>query len=69
MANIVETLKQAIIKSEMSRYELAHKSGVSEGVLSRFLSGERGVTFATAAKLAKELQLQLTPISDRRKVR
>ncbi|MDA1055628.1 MAG: helix-turn-helix transcriptional regulator [Planctomycetota bacterium] len=69
MADIVETLKQAILKSEMSRYELAHKSGVSEGVLSRFLSGERGITFETAAKIAKVLKLQLTPISDRRKVR
>ena len=69
MADIVEALKQAILKSEMSRYELAHKSGVSEGVLSRFMSGERGIAFATAAKIAKALQLQLTPPSEHRKSR
>lgn len=69
MADIVEALKQAIIKSEMSRYELAHKSNVSEAVLSRFLSGERGITFETAGKLAKVLKLRLTPHSDSRKVR
>ncbi|MBI2480570.1 MAG: helix-turn-helix transcriptional regulator [Planctomycetia bacterium] len=67
MADIVETLKQAIIKSKMSRYELAHKSGVSEGVLSRFVNGERGITLETAGKIAKVLKLQLTLISDRRK--
>lgn len=67
MADIVETLKRAIIKSEMSRYELAHKSDVSEAVLSRFMSGERGITFETAAKIAKVLKLRLTPLSDRRK--
>ena len=69
MADIVETLKQAIIKSEMSRYELAHKAGVSEAGLSRFMSGERGITFETAGKIAKVLKLQLTPLSERRKVR
>lgn len=69
MADIVETLKQAILKSEMSRYELAHESGVSEGVLSRFMSGERGITFETAGKIAKALKLQLTPLSDRGKLR
>ena len=69
MADIVETLKQAILKSEMSRYELANISKVSEAVLSRFLSGERGITLETAGKIAKTLKLQLTPVSDRRKVR
>ena len=69
MADLAETLKRAINKSEMSRYEIAHKADVSEAVLSRFLSGERGITLETAGKIAKVLKLQLTPLSDRRKAR
>ena len=41
MADLAETLKRAINKSELSRYEIAHKSNVSEAVLSRFVNGER----------------------------
>ena len=69
MADLAETLKRAIDKSEMSRYEIAHKANVSEAVLSRFMSGERGIAFETAGKIAKVLKLRLTPLSDSRKVR
>ena len=68
MADLAETLKRAINKSEMSRYKIAHKSNVSEAVLSRFLSGERGITLETAGKIAKVLKLQLTARSTKNTV-
>jgi len=68
MADLAETLKRAINKSELSRYEIAHKSNVSEAVLSRFVNGERRITLETAGKIAKVLKLQLTAKSTKNAV-
>jgi hypothetical protein len=40
---------------------IAKGSGVSQPVLQRFMSGERGITLATAGKLAAYLHLRLLP--------
>ena len=54
-----ETLKNAIQQSEMSVYQIAKKSRVSQIIISRFLSGERDIRMATADKLANALGLKL----------
>jgi hypothetical protein len=41
-------------------YRVSVMSGVSHAVLSRFLSGERGLNLATVEKLCKALDLVLT---------
>ncbi len=72
MADLVETLKQAIVNSEMSRYEIARRAGVSQAIISRFVNGERGIKLETAGKLASVLGLSLTatpPQQERRKQR
>ena len=40
-------------------YQIAQDAGVSQIVLSRFLSGERDIRMATADKLAEALGLKL----------
>jgi DNA-binding phage protein len=58
--SIADSLKQAISASERSVYQIAKESGISQIVIARFLSGERDIRMATAAKLARVLNLQLT---------
>lgn len=53
------TLKQAIRDSGKSEYQIAKEAGVSQIVISRFLSGERDIRMATADKLAGALGLKL----------
>jgi DNA-binding phage protein len=57
--SLSETLKQAIRASGKSVYQIASASGVSQIVVSRFLSGERDIRMATADKLAEALGLKL----------
>lgn len=54
-----EALKRSIRASEMTVYEIAKRSGVSQIVISRFLSGERDIRMATADRLADVLGLKL----------
>jgi len=58
--DIEKKLREAIVKSNMSRYRISQLSGVSEGQLSLFVNGKRTLTLPAAAKLAKVLGLELT---------
>ena len=58
--SIADSLKQAISASDRSVYQIAKESGISQIVIARFLSGERDIRMATADKLARVLNLQLT---------
>jgi plasmid maintenance system antidote protein VapI len=58
--DIEKQLKQAIMKSKMSRYRIAKKAGLTESQLSYFVRGKRSLTLPAAAKLAKVLGLELT---------
>ncbi len=57
--SIADSLKQAISASDRSVYQIAKESGISQIVITRFLSGERDIRMATADKLARVLNLQL----------
>ena len=57
--SLSDALKQAIRDSEKSEYQIAQQAGVSQIVISRFLSGERDIRMATADKLAGALGLKL----------
>lgn len=65
--NIETQLRQAILDAQISRYALAKATGVSQGILSRFVAGERSLTLTTAAKLADALGLELRPVRRARK--
>lgn len=53
--DIVEQLKQMIRDSGLSLNEIARRSGVDEGRLSRFTRGERTLTMPAAAKVCEVL--------------
>jgi len=61
--SIDEQLRQAMTDSNLSRYAIAQQSGISQSVLSRFASGERGLTAETAERLAHALGLRLALVS------
>lgn len=56
-------LRAAMRDSRKSRYAIAQESGISQSILSRFASGERGLTAETAERLAVALGLRLCLVS------
>ncbi len=54
-------LKEAIRQSTKTPYQIAREAGVSQIIISRFLSGERDIRMATADKIATVLGLTLVP--------
>jgi len=59
--SLSETLKQAVKATGLSLYRVGLDSGVPDEVLGRWLKGERGITLASADKLADYFGLELTP--------
>jgi len=55
-------LRDAILGSEMSQYEIAKQAGVTKSQLSLFINGRRSLTLTSAAKIARALGLELRPI-------
>jgi hypothetical protein len=56
---ISEELRNAILKSKLSRYAIAVGSGIDHAVLRRFMNGERDIKLRTADQLANFLGLEL----------
>jgi transcriptional regulator with XRE-family HTH domain len=54
-----DQLRRIIAESGLSRYEIARRTGVDESALSRFMSGERGLTTDSIDRLAPALGLEL----------
>ena len=57
--SLSEMLKEAIRVCGKTEYQVAKEAGVSQIVISRFLSGERDIRMATADKLVEALGLKL----------
>lgn len=55
-----EQLREAIQASGISGYALAQATGISTGVLSRFINRERDIRMETADKIAKHLEVSLS---------
>ncbi len=53
------SLKKAMQRSSKTSYRIAKEAGVSQIMVSRFLSGERDIRLATADRLAHVLGLKL----------
>ena len=62
-------LRDAILGSEMSRYEIAKQAGVTDSQLSLFVNGQRSLTLTSAAKIAHVLDLELAKKERKRKAR
>ena len=54
-----EQLMSAIERSGQTRYAISKGSGVNPSQLSRFMSGERSLSFESAEKVAGYLQLEI----------
>ncbi len=52
---ISDALRTAIEASPKSVYQICKEAGISQIVVSRFISGERDIRLATADRLAKAL--------------
>jgi len=59
MPNLEEQIRQAIIDSEMSQYQISNLSGVTKAQLSLFVNNKRTLSLTSAAKLAEVLGLEL----------
>ena len=64
---MADELRQAINDSGITHYRLAQETGVTAGVISRFMAGERDLRLETASKLADALGLELKLKKGRRK--
>lgn len=53
------SLKDAISKAEVTRYRIAKETGISESALSRFMSGERGLSMEALDRLLEYLGLEV----------
>ena len=58
---ITKALRATIRERELTAYATAKRAGVSVDAVQRFLKAERGLTLATADKLADALELTLCP--------
>ncbi len=58
-SDLVGALKQAIVRSGLTLYQLAKRSGVSHGQLSRFMRDQRTLTLSSAAKVFEALGLEV----------
>lgn len=56
-----DALRSAIQASGLTVYAVAKRAGISQQVLSRWLSGERDIRLVTADKLAESLGIQGKP--------
>jgi len=62
--HVSERLKRAIRESGMSRYAISQASGVDQATLSKFMSGQRGLTLDSVDKLAGVLGLEMRLITE-----
>ena len=59
MGSLALDLRQAIIDSSLTHYSIGKATGISPGVIDRFVSGERDLRLDTASKIAEVLGYSL----------
>ena len=67
MAEIYESIREAIERSEKSRYRLSQETGISQTQLSEFLHGRRGMSVENIELLIEALGLEVTIRRPKRK--
>ena len=66
-AEVTKALQQAIRDSDLSQNEIARRAGIDPGMVCRFVNGQRGMTLATAARVADVLGLEIVIRPKRRR--
>lgn len=64
--NISDQLRALIEECGLSRYELAKQTGIDESALSRFMSGERGLSMKALDTLGAFLDWEVVQKGKRR---
>ncbi|MHC5109682.1 MAG: helix-turn-helix domain-containing protein [Planctomycetota bacterium] len=59
MSMILNEIRAAVNRSDLTRYRIAKDVGMSHTQMSRFMSGERGLSFDKAEELAAYLNLEI----------
>lgn len=67
--SLSDELRQAIERSDMSRYGIWQKTGIDQGSLSKFMDGERGLSIESVDKLADLLGLHICADSEKTRSR
>ncbi len=57
---LTEILRQLLKDRDESHYRMSKETGVSQPVITRFMNGDRGISLATAEKLAAYLGITFT---------
>jgi transcriptional regulator with XRE-family HTH domain len=56
---LADQVRAAIDESQLSRYEIAKRSGVDEASISRFMNERAGLSFVALEKLAPVIGLEI----------
>ena len=59
MANMCDSLRQAMLASGFTDYRISRMTGVHASIIGRFVKGERGISLSTAAKIAEAVGVEL----------
>jgi transcriptional regulator with XRE-family HTH domain len=59
MSQLLDTIGDAIRKSDKTPAEIARDAGIAKSQLSRLLSGERGLSVNVLERLARALGLEI----------
>ncbi len=60
MKRLSEQLREAIKKADATRYAISKATGVSEATLSKFVLGQRGLSFDAMDRVGLYLGLTIT---------
>jgi transcriptional regulator with XRE-family HTH domain len=61
-----ERLRRAIRECGMTRYAISVRTGIDQATLSRFMTGERGLSLRAIDKLMDSLGLEIRPRRERK---
>jgi transcriptional regulator with XRE-family HTH domain len=59
---LTDQIRDAVRQSELTHYEICRQTGIDKASMSKFVSGERGLSLAHLDKLAELLGLRVTKI-------
>ena len=63
---VSERIRYAIETADVTHYRISKESGIEQSALSRFISGERGLSMEAIDALAEHFGLELTEKPKRR---
>ena len=61
---LTDQIRDAVRRSKLSHYRICQETGIDKASISKFVSGERGLSLAHLDKLAALLKLRI--VSDRK---